>query len=134
MKVMISQPMKDRSKEEILKERERVINGLNKLHIEVIDTFFEDNVPNNDRAGLYLLSKSIMKMCEVDAVIFIGDWRKSRGCIIEYEVACRYGIKILTEDFLDNSHIIGLARTTNKINVDELRNRLTKEVNEIEVI
>ena len=141
MKVMISQPMKGKTGDEIKKERERVIKGLEKLHIEVVDTYFEDDVPNNDRAGIYLLSKSLLKMCEVDAIIFIGNWRQARGCIIEYEVACRYGVKVLTEDFLDNSHIIGLSRTTEnildkpfKVNVDELRDRLTKEINEIEVI
>lgn len=142
MKVMISQPMNGRINEEILKERNTVIKKLNELHIEVVDTVFNDlNESKFRRPALGYLSRSIRVMSEVDAVLFIGNWRRARGCIIEYEVASRYGIKILTENFLDNSHIIGLARTTENIldkpfevNVEELRNKLTKEVNEMEII
>lgn len=117
MKVMISQPMNGRTNEEILKERNIVIKKLNELHIEVVDTVFNDlDETKFRRPALGYLSRSIRVMSEVDAVIFIGNWRQARGCIVEYEVATRYGIKILTENFLDNGHIIGLStRVSNKV-------------------
>jgi len=101
MKVMISQPMKGRHDSDIKSERERVRKALEKMHIEVMDTFFEDAAPENDRSGVYLLSKSLMKMCEADAVIFIGNWRLARGCRLEHQVCKEYGIKILYEDFVE---------------------------------
>lgn len=104
MKVMISQPMNGRHDAEIRNERDEVIKKLQSMHIDVIDTFFEDNVVNHPRADIYLLSKSILKMCEADAIIFIGDWRNARGCYIEHEVAKRYGIKILYSDFIEPTY------------------------------
>ena len=103
MKIMISQPMNGRHDAEIRNERDEVIKKLQAMHIDVIDTFFEDNVVNHPRADVYLLSKSILKMCEADAVIFIGNWQEARGCCIEHEVAKRYGIKILYSDFIDTN-------------------------------
>ena len=44
MKVMISQPMKGRSEEEIKKERQNIIEKFNKMHIDVIDTLFTDRI------------------------------------------------------------------------------------------
>ena len=38
MKVMISQPMRNRSEEDIIAERKVIIEKLNNMHIEVIDT------------------------------------------------------------------------------------------------
>ena len=104
MKVMISQPMNGRKDEDIKKEREIVINKLKKMHIDVLDTFFEDEVLGVDRADIYLLSKAIYKMCEADAVLFIGDWQNARGCRVEHLVAKSYNIKCLYEDFLNTDN------------------------------
>ena len=40
MKVMISQPMKGRTEEQIKEERKRIVDKFNKMHIEVINTIF----------------------------------------------------------------------------------------------
>lgn len=103
MRVMISQPMKNRATEDILAERRVIIEKLNNMHIEVIDTFYTEDISeecNND--GVYLLGKSIKDMSKADALFMCEGWKHSRGCRIEKQVAQEYGIKILYEDFFIN--------------------------------
>ena len=103
MKVMISQPMINRNPEDILEERKNIVNKFNNMHIEVIDTFYTEDISeecNND--GVYLLGKSIKDMSKADALFMCEGWRDSRGCRIERQVAQDYGIKILYEDFFIN--------------------------------
>ena len=80
MKVMISQPMRGKTEEQIKEEREEVIEKFNKLHIEVVDTIFTEG--------------------QVDALYLMENWECARGCRIERAVAKEYGIKILDTDFL----------------------------------
>lgn len=100
MKVMISQPMNGRSEEEIERERNEIIEKFNKMHIEVIDTYFEEEAPENCNKGVYYLAKSIESMKDIDAIFMCKNWQLARGCRIENQVAKEYGIKILTYDFL----------------------------------
>ena len=102
MKVFISQPMKNRTEEDIIAERKVIIEKLNNMHIDVIDTIFTEEAPEDYNAGVYYLGKSILKMAEADALFMIDGWREARGCRIERQVAEAYGIKILYEDFLVN--------------------------------
>ena len=110
MKVFISQPMRNRSEEDIMTERKVIIEKLNDMHIEVIDTIFNENVPMNFNEGVYYLGKSILKMAEADALFMIDGWREARGCRIERQVAEAYGIKILYEDFFINKPDITNSR------------------------
>lgn len=100
MLVMISQPMNGKSNFEIKNERKNVVEKLNKLHIDVLNTVFEEEAPVNSNQGAYFLAKSIDAMSRVDAVYFMKDWQNARGCRIERQVAKEYGIKILDTDFL----------------------------------
>lgn len=102
MKVMISQPMKNRSEEGIIEERKNIIERFNNMHIEVIDTIFTEEAPEDNNAGIYYLGKSIQEMSKVDALFMCDGWRKARGCRIEHLVAQEYGVKILYEDFFIN--------------------------------
>ena len=102
MKIMISQPMKDRSGEDIKEERKHIIEKFNNMHIEVIDTIFTEEAPENNNAGVYYLGKSIKEMSKADALFMCDGWREARGCRIERQVAQEYGIKILYEDFFVN--------------------------------
>ena len=68
MKVFISQPMRNRSEEDIMAERKVIIEKLNAMHIEVIDTIFTEEAPENNNEGIYYLGKSILKMAEADAI------------------------------------------------------------------
>lgn len=107
MKVMISQPMRNRTEEDIREERKHIIEKFNNMHIEVIDTIFTEEAPEDNNAGIYYLGKSIQEMSKVDALFMCDDWREARGCRIEYQVAREYGIKILYEDFFINKPELG---------------------------
>ena len=91
MKVMISQPMKGKTEEEIRKERAAVVEQLEKEGHTVVDTIFNLEVPEGSNTGMYYLSESIRKMSEVDAVVFLPGWQHARGCAIENQVAQLYG-------------------------------------------
>ena len=108
MKVMISQPMKGRSIEQIKTERNKIIEHFNKMHIEVINTLFPEEAPDDCNAAVYYLGKSISAMKDIDALYMCDGWRGARGCKIEYEVAKAYGIKILYSDFFSNNTEIGV--------------------------
>ena len=91
MRIMISQPMKGKTNEEIRKEREKLIKELEKQGHIVVDTIIDDYVKGegNDYA-IKCLAKSVEYIATVDAVVFMSGWENSRGCKIEYEVAKRY--------------------------------------------
>ncbi len=107
MRVMISQPMKNRTEEDIKLERKAIIEKFNNMHIEVIDTIFKDEVPIDYNAGVYYLGKSIKEMSKADALFMCDGWREARGCRIEHSVAQEYGIKILYNDFFVNKLELG---------------------------
>lgn len=91
MKVMISQPMKGKTEEQIRKERAEVVRKLESLCWEVVDTVFAKETPKNCDTALYYLSKSIEAIGKVDAVMFMNDWQEARGCKIEHEICQQYG-------------------------------------------
>lgn len=106
MKVMISQPMNGRCEEEIKKERQDITKKFNKMHIEVINTLFNEEVPDNCNVAVYYLGKSISAMKDIDALYMCDNWINARGCRIENQVAREYGIKILHKDFFTNNPIM----------------------------
>lgn len=96
MKVMISQPMKGRTEEEIRAKRARVVTELQQQGHDVVDTVFDlgpDIGP--DVAPLKYFAKSIEAMADVDAVYFMNGWKIARGCRIEHIIASEYGKKLL---------------------------------------
>lgn len=95
-KVFISQPMKDKTNEEIEQERQYIIKKVKKYfaNIEIIDSFFKD--APHDAKPLWFLGKSLELLSNADMVIFAKDWEDARGCRIEHECAVQYGIKLLT--------------------------------------
>ena len=95
MKLFISQPMEDKTNEEIEAERAAVVRLFNfpGLDLEVINSFFKD-VPAQ-AAPLWYLGESIKLLGEADVVYFCKGWQRYNGCTIEHECAVRYGKKIL---------------------------------------
>ena len=108
MKVMISQPMRGKTEEQIREERKAIIEKFNNMHIEVIDTIFTDEPPKDCNVSVYYLGKSISAMKDIDAIYMDDGWREARGCRIEHQVAKEYGIKILYNDFFVNKPEIGV--------------------------
>lgn len=95
-KLFISQPMKGKTDEEILKERqmaiEKVRNALSE-DVEVIDSFFQ-SAPV-DAKPLWFLGKSLELLSTADIAYFADGWENARGCKIEHECAIQYGIMII---------------------------------------
>jgi len=91
MKVMISQPMRGKTNEEIRLERESLVEELKKEGHIVVDTIISKEAPKNMDEAIYYLSKSIEYIGKVDGVVFMPFWESARGCRIEYAVAKEYG-------------------------------------------
>lgn len=95
-KLFISQPMRGKTDEEILRERNEAITiakDIMKDDIEVIDSFFQ-NAPAETKP-LWFLGKSIELLSSADVVYFCKGWNDARGCGIEHECAKEYGIDII---------------------------------------
>jgi Asp-tRNA(Asn)/Glu-tRNA(Gln) amidotransferase A subunit family amidase len=88
MKVMISQPMKGKSTEQIRNERESAVAKMEAEGHEVVDTVFDDF--DADAPPLKYLARAIDVMADCEGVVFIGDWTDARGCRIEHEAAVMY--------------------------------------------
>ncbi len=97
MNLMISQPMKGKTNEQIREERANLIKKLEEQGNKVVDTVFE-NAPANEDIAIYMLSQSIKYIGKVDGVVFMKDWEKARGCKIEHQVAVEYGKKVFYEN------------------------------------
>ena len=84
MKAFISQPMKDKTDEEIKAERAKAIDSLKEKfgeNIEIIDSFFEDAPA--DANPLWFLAKSLELLSTADVAYFCKGWETARGCKIE---------------------------------------------------
>lgn len=95
-KLFISQPMRGKTDEEILKERKVLIAEVCvKTHeeIEVIESFFE-GAPA-DATPLWYLGESLKLLGTADFAVFAPSWQDYRGCRIEHDAAVAYGIPIV---------------------------------------
>ena len=97
MKVFISQPMRDKTDEQIKTERERAIADIKAQfpneEIEILDSFFE-SAPH-DAKPLWFLGKSFELLSEADVAYFAPGWRDARGCKLEHEACVEYGITVI---------------------------------------
>lgn len=96
-KIMISQPMKGKTNEQIKEERKVLVSELENEGYEVLDTVF-DTAPKVIDEAVWYLSKSIEYLAQADVVFFMKGWQYSRGCKIEHEVAVEYGKKVIYEN------------------------------------
>lgn len=99
MKLFISQPMRDKTNEEIERERQNAIQSVKEKfgeEVEVIDSFFKD--APHDAKPLWYLGKSLMLLSTADVAFFCKGWDEYRGCRIENQCAIEYGIAVI-EDY-----------------------------------
>lgn len=92
-KLFISQPMKGKTDEQILAEREQAIEAAKELvgeEVEIIDSFFQ--AAPADAKPLWFLGKSLELLSSADVAYFAPGWSQFRGCKIEHECAVQYGI------------------------------------------
>ena len=104
-KLFISQPMRDKTDEEIKAERERIVKAVTERfgEVEVIDSFFE-SAPHDARP-LWFLGKSLELLSTADCAYFAEGWKDYRGCKIEHECAVQYGIDIVGESNVKDLNI-----------------------------
>ena len=97
MKVFISQPMKNKTPEEIKAVRlatEMMVKAVfpeNK--IEIINSYFEKKA--SSRLPLVNLGKSLELLATADLAVFCYGWEDARGCRIEHDCCVEYGIECL---------------------------------------
>lgn len=106
MKAMLSQPMAGKTDEEIVATREKAISALKEKGYEVINTLFTDDWYSKEKMAergvvqipLCFLAKSLENMSLCDAAYFCKGWENARGCRIEHEAACAYGLTVIYEE------------------------------------
>lgn len=97
-KIMISQPMKGKTIEQIRKERLHIIDLLESKGYVVINSIMSGKIPKDVDEAIYNLSRAIRIMSRVDGVFFMKGWKQARGCMVEHEVATLYGKEIMYEE------------------------------------
>lgn len=97
--VMISQPMRGKTKEEILAVWDEAKNELASMGYDALNTYYNIDLPwfvKNE--ALYRLGHSLTDMACCDAVYFCRGWEDARGCRLEHEAAEAYGIECIYEE------------------------------------
>ena len=94
-KLFISQPMKGKTDEEILKEREKAIasakrNFVEDEEIEVIDSFFQ-SAPADARP-LWFLGKSLELLSTADIAYFAKGWETQEAAALKIPVPLSMGL------------------------------------------
>lgn len=104
IRVFISQPMRDKTNEQIKTERKRALDEIKTLYpneeIEEIQSFFEDT-PHNT-APLWYLGESIKLLGQAYFAYFCKEWDKYRGCIAENTICDLYKIPHIEECIEEN--------------------------------
>ena len=107
-KVMISQPMVGKTREEIIAVRNKAIDYLTKAGYEIEDTLFGDG-PYDELAEktykqygvnsvpLFYMALALKAMSYCHAVYFCKGWENARGCRIEHAAAIAYGLEVIYE-------------------------------------
>ena len=105
-KAMLSQPMAGKTNEEIAATREKAIEVLEEKGYQIVNTPFTDEWYNKEKMAergvvnipLCFMAKSLENMSLCHAAYFCHGWEKTRGCRIEHEAACAYGLTVIYED------------------------------------
>ena len=96
-RLFVSQPMRGKTQEEIIEQRDKAVKKLSLIfneEFEVVDSYFTEDEPKNVKnSGVYWLGKSLELLSKCDLALFIDDWWEYRGCRIEQEVCRTYGIE-----------------------------------------
>ena len=90
-KVFISQPMKGKKREEIENERKNVVDVVNYLGGEVIQSVLPEEILSKNKP-LWCLGESLKMLAEADVAIFLPGWKDARGCVAERYACQNYEI------------------------------------------
>ena len=95
-KLFVSVPMKGRTEQEIresIDKMKKIAEIYEGEELELIDSYIEDNPPQNSNQAIWYLGESLKKLSEADVFIGIDECYVWNGCEVEYRVATAYGIK-----------------------------------------
>lgn len=95
-RLFISQPMRNKTNEEIEFERAKAIVEVSKHleeDVELIDSFFKDSPALTN--PLLCLAKSLELLATADIAYFASGWKEARGCRIERLCAEEYNIPVI---------------------------------------
>lgn len=104
IKLFISQPMRDKTNEEIEFERQKAIDYTISLlkddfnderPVEVIQSFFKD--APHEAKPLWFLGESLKCLSNADIAYFCAGWENYRGCRIEHICCEDYEIPIIVD-------------------------------------
>lgn len=100
-RVFISQPIKGKSYDEVIKVRTNASFYLKKLYpdeeIKIIESFIPAMYYDANNNPIVGLGTCISLMGNADLVYICKGWEESRGCSIERRVALDYNIPIIYE-------------------------------------
>ena len=94
-KIMLSFPMKGKTREEIEDTKQSMLNWLFDKYNDsciVIESIIEDH---ESKSELECFSESILHMSTVDTLCMGYGWENARGCRLEHEIARAYGLNII---------------------------------------
>lgn len=96
-KVFISQPMRDRTPEQIISERNYTEGWVKRVlgAVDVIDSYFVDNANVLKNKAVYDLGRSILLLSQADIVMLLPGWEDAHDCKIEAQIALSYGIPVI---------------------------------------
>ena len=96
-KVIISQPINDVSKQEILENRRKAEEYLKSQGYEVINSYSDmsEQEKNCKNPNLLYIGKTIQAMSQCDNIYFVEGWPTARNCRVERLAAILYNIEIL---------------------------------------
>ena len=94
----ISQPMNGKTNEEIKADRRQCEAWLVKAFgsATIIDSFIVEDPPKGCKnIPAWYLGESIKQLAGADVLVLWGDWVNARGCLIEREIAIKYGMPVI---------------------------------------
>jgi len=108
IKLFISQPMSNRTTDEILAQRmiivRKFINTYPQYTFELLDNYLIENAVYDQMKvpDLAYFGTSIVVMAQADVVLFSSDFTTSDGCRMEHALAYNHHMKVIYEDDLNN--------------------------------
>ena len=86
-RVFISVPMAGRTDSQIIEDiecgKDEYLDKHSYEDVEFVDNYISVDVPPYKNPALFYLGESIKKMATCDDVVFCGNWRTARGCLVE---------------------------------------------------
>lgn len=96
MRVFVSLPVKDWSRERIEEERRNLVSGapryFNVPEDNIVEVPMIEPWQLSGQHPVYCLAINLQMMCQADVVVFHADWRNSKACRFQHDICDAYGI------------------------------------------